>query len=93
MSQVLVYPEPTSSPNAYKFSLNCPVVKNGAQSYSTVGEAQSSPIATSVFAVGGIEAVHLIGSSVTVIKKSEADWEKILPDVERAILESAKSQS
>jgi NFU1 iron-sulfur cluster scaffold homolog, mitochondrial len=88
---VTVMPEPTSNPNAYKFTLNCPVLSSGTKTYADPKSAAESPLARALFAVGGIENVSMNSNYITVMKKSETDWQDILLPVEKAILENVKA--
>ncbi len=90
MGQVLVRVEPTSDPNAVKFTLNCSVVSSGALTYHNPHEAGDSPLAKAIFAAGPIENITMIANSITVVKKIASNWGDMIPRVEKAILENMR---
>jgi len=88
MAPVSVFAEPTPNPNAYKFTLNCPVIHSGQKNFSEAHQAEDSPVAKALFKLQGIEHLSLESNFITVTKKSESEWTHLLPKVERAILEN-----
>ncbi|MFO1519949.1 MAG: NifU N-terminal domain-containing protein [bacterium] len=88
MTPVSLFAEPTINPNAYKFTLSCPLLEGETKSYSKPDEAEDSPVAKALFAVGGIDNISIHLNFVTVIKKQDKEWQTLLPKVEKAILES-----
>jgi hypothetical protein len=93
MAQVLVHAEPTPNPNAVKFALNCPVVQSGSKTYANPIQAEDSPLAKAIFAVGSVANVVMTANSITVFKKVDAAWGNIIPKVEKAILENIRHSS
>src|SRR5881398_368348 len=70
--------EYTPNPNAVKFVLREPVTSGASRSFTNEFEAQSDPLASSLFAVGNVTSVFYMDRFVTVNKDDEAGWEEML---------------
>src|SRR5581483_11032230 len=70
--------EYTPNPNAVKFVLREPVTIGASRSYTNEFEAQSDPLASSLFAVGNVTSVFYMDRFITVNKDDEAGWEEML---------------
>jgi len=76
MNQIFVHAEPTSNPNALKFTLSCQV------------PAGQASLTQALLALGIVENIEIAGNSITVFKKPESDWGNLIPNVEKTILEN-----
>jgi NFU1 iron-sulfur cluster scaffold homolog, mitochondrial len=71
--------EETPNPNAVKFILREPVSNGTAQSYSSPSQAETDPLAKSLFDVGHVVSVFYMDRMITVEKDEESDWDDLLP--------------
>ncbi len=71
--------EETPNPNAVKFILREPVTNGVARQYSSVNQADSDPLARSLFDVGNVVSIFYMDKMITVEKTDEADWDELLP--------------
>jgi len=69
----------TPNPNAVKFILREPVSNGVAQQFASNVQAQSDPLAKSLFDVGNIVSVFYMDNMITVEKEDAADWDELLP--------------
>ncbi|HSB28701.1 MAG TPA: NifU family protein [Pyrinomonadaceae bacterium] len=69
----------TPNPNAVKFILREPVSNGVARSFSSSSQAESDPLAKSLFDVGHVVSVFYMDSMITVEKDDEGDWDELLP--------------
>jgi Fe-S cluster biogenesis protein NfuA len=69
----------TPNPNAVKFILREPVSNGIAKSFSSVTQAESDPLAKSLFDVGNVTSVFYMDQMITVEKDDEGDWDELLP--------------
>lgn len=69
----------TPNPNAVKFILREPVSNGVARSFSSPSQAESDPLAKSLFDVGRVVSVFYMDSMITVEKDDEGDWDELLP--------------
>jgi NFU1 iron-sulfur cluster scaffold homolog, mitochondrial len=71
--------EETPNPNAVKFILKEAVSNGTAHSYSSAEQAESDPLAKSLFDVGHVVSVFYMDRMITVEKDDEGDWDDLLP--------------
>ena len=71
--------EETPNPNAVKFVLREPVTTGVARSFRNRAEAETDPLAKSLFDVGPVVSVFYMGNMITVEKQDEEDWDDLLP--------------
>ena len=71
--------EETPNPNAVKFILREPVSNGVAQQFSSASQAESDPLAKSLFDVGHVVSVFYMDRMITVEKDAEGDWDELLP--------------
>ena len=64
----------TPNPDALKFTVDCELLKEGSRSYTSLSAAEQDPIATKIFALGGVTSVFYMANFVTVNKKPDIDW-------------------
>ena len=69
----------TPNPNAVKFILREPVTHGVARQFGSVDQAQSDPLAKSIFDVGSVVSVFYMDNMVTTEKEDSADWDELLP--------------
>ena len=69
---------PSRNPNYVTFSTDQNLIPLGTGlSYSDPESAESNPLAKSLFAIGGIESIWILGSGIYVTKDEKARWTKI----------------
>ena len=71
--------EETPNPNAIKFLLKEPVTNGAVRSIQSAAEAETDPLAKSLFEVGDVVSVFYMDRMITVEKTDEADWDDLLP--------------
>ena len=69
----------TPNPNAVKFILREPVSNGVARSFSSSTQAESDPLAKSLFDIGHVTSVFYMDQMITVEKDDEGDWDDLLP--------------
>ena len=69
----------TPNPNAVKFILREPVSNGVALQFAAADQAQSDPLAKSLFDVGDVVSVFYMDNMITVEKEDAADWDELLP--------------
>ena len=66
------------NPNYVTFSTDQNLIPLGTGlSYSDPESAESNPLPKSLFAIGGIESIWILGSGIHVTKGDKARWTKI----------------
>ncbi len=69
---------PSRNPNYVTFSTDQNLIPLGTGlSYSDPESAESNPLAKSLFAIGGIESIWILGSGIHVTKGDKVRWAKI----------------
>jgi Fe-S cluster biogenesis protein NfuA len=71
--------EETPNPNAVKFILREPVSNGVAKQYGSADQAESDPLAKSLFDVGHVVSVFYMDRMITIEKDDEGDWDELLP--------------
>lgn len=71
--------EETPNPNAVKFILREPVSNGVARSFSSADQADSDPLARSLFDVGHVVSIFYMDRMITIEKDDEGDWDDLLP--------------
>src|ERR1041385_8089790 len=69
----------TPNPNAVKFILREPVTSGVGRQFASHDQAQSDPLAKSLFDVGNVVSVFYMDNMITVEKQAAADWDELLP--------------
>ncbi len=69
----------TPNPNAVKFILREPVTHGVARQFASAEQAESDPLAKSLFEVGNVVSTFYMDNMVTVEKEDAADWDDLLP--------------
>jgi len=69
----------TPNPNAVKFILREPVTSGVGRQFASNDQAQSDPLAKSLFDIGNVVSVFYMDNMITVEKEDAADWDELLP--------------
>src|SRR6266849_6468447 len=69
----------TPNPNAVKFILREPVTNGVALQFGSTEQAQTDPLAKSLFEVGNVVSVFYMDNMITIEKEDAADWDELLP--------------
>jgi hypothetical protein len=76
--------QPTPNPNATKFVLDRPISEQPV-SFFNAASAKDHPVASRLFAIGGVSGVLLLRDFVTVNKAPDAKWSDITSRVKRVL--------
>jgi Fe-S cluster biogenesis protein NfuA len=87
MAKVLKTSE-TPNPLAIRFHMDVKVVASGSRSYPDPESAQADPTAARLFAIPHVTSVFYVGTTVTVNKDEEGDWNGMLTPIADALEES-----
>src|SRR5260370_42265813 len=69
----------TPNPNAVKFILREPVTHGVARQFGSADQAQTDPLAKSIFEVGNVVSAFYMDNMITTEKEDAADWEELFP--------------
>ena len=69
----------TPNPNAVKFILREPVTNGVGRQFASNDQADSDPLAKSLFDIGNVVSVFYMDNMITVEKEDSADWDELLP--------------
>jgi Fe-S cluster biogenesis protein NfuA len=81
MPAMLIEIEPTPNPATVKFMPGRTVMEGGTRDFATPEEAEASPLAQALFALGDVTGVFFGRSFVSVTAGPGADWATLKPDV------------
>lgn len=87
---MFIQTEATPNPATLKFIPGKPVLDSGTADFRAKGEAGSSPLASRLFDIDGVDGVFL-GSDFISITKGAIDWRQLKPMVLGAIMEHYQS--
>ena len=76
--------QPTPNPNAAKFVVDRPIAQQPT-SFLTAESASGHPLASRLFAVGGVTSVLLLGDFVTVNKTADVKWDELIPKIQAVL--------
>lgn len=79
--------QPTPNVHALKFTLDRRVTEGRSETYTSREQATASPLAGRLLGIPGVRMVFLLNDFVTVTRHPDADWETIVPEVERVLRE------
>lgn len=79
--------EPTPNPDALKFIVQKPLLRNGTRSFKDFAAAVGDPLASAVFALGNVTSVFYMDRFVTVNKESGSEWSSLIDPICEAIEE------
>ncbi len=88
---MFIQTESTPNPATLKFLPGQPVMQAGTADFPHRDGAASSPLASRIFGVDGVEAVFLGPDFITVTKAEGQDWSHLKPGILGAILEHFQS--
>lgn len=83
---MFIQTEATPNPATLKFIPGKPVLSDGTADFRTKGDASSSPLATRLFDISGVNGVFL-GSDFISVTKGDIEWQHLKPMVLGAIME------
>lgn len=84
MALKVIEVHPTPNPNALKYSLSGKICESPV-SFFNPSQGQDHPVASRLFAIGGVESVLLLHDFVTVNKAEKAKWKDITPAVKKVL--------
>ena len=88
---MFIQTESTPNPATLKFLPGQAVLDLGTADFPNAEAAAQSPLATRIFAAGGVTGVFLGTDFVTVTKAEAVDWQHIKPAILGAIMEHYQS--
>ena len=78
--------QPTPNPNSLKFAAaGRPFIERGMGAFASAAEADGDPLGEPLFALPGVLNVLVLPAFVTVTKQPDADWNALLPEIERIL--------
>ncbi len=83
----------TPDPAVCRFVVDRPIETEWSLQFTSAEESLGSPLIESLFAVDGVAAVRVSGSTVTLTKDTPASWQELAPAVGRAIRASLSSEA
>jgi Fe-S cluster biogenesis protein NfuA len=93
MSAMLIETAPTPNPATLKFLPGQPVMDAGARDFATPEEAEVSPLAEALFALGDVEGVFFGSDFVSVTAGPGVEWRTLKPDVLGVMLDHFSSHA
>ncbi|MFE3839368.1 NifU family protein [Pseudogemmobacter sonorensis] len=88
---MFIQTESTPNPATLKFLPGQQVLEAGTADFPSAEASAKSPLATRIFAAGGVEGVFLGIDFITVTKAEGVDWPHIKPQILGAIMEHYQS--
>jgi Fe-S cluster biogenesis protein NfuA len=88
---MFIQTESTPNPATLKFLPGEEVLEVGTADFPSAETAGKSPLATRIFAVGGVAGVFMGLDFITVTKTDAVDWQHIKPAILGAIMEHYQS--
>ncbi|MBL4812556.1 MAG: NifU family protein, partial [Rhodobacteraceae bacterium] len=88
---MFIQTESTPNPATLKFLPGQTVLETGTADFPSSEAAQSSPLASRIFATGDVEGVFFGNDFVTVTKTDAAEWDHIKPAILGAVMEHFQS--
>ncbi len=82
---IKIMAEPQAVPTQCKFRVDRPVLPDDAVYFPNEQEAQGSPLAEAIFAVGGIQSLLVANDTLTITKFAAEEWPQIGPKIGAAI--------
>ncbi|HLP41920.1 MAG TPA: NifU N-terminal domain-containing protein, partial [Fibrobacteria bacterium] len=87
MAKVLKTSE-TPNPLAIRFHMDCKVTPSGSRSYPDPESAQADPTAARLFEIPHVTSVFYVGTTVTVNKDEDGDWNEMITPIADTLEES-----
>jgi len=88
---MFIQTENTPNPATMKFLPGQAVMENGTANFTSVEDADVSPLASNLFSTDGVAGVFLGADFVTVTKTDAKDWDLMKPLILGAIMEHFQS--
>jgi hypothetical protein len=78
---------PTPNPNSLKITDDAgrPFIERGLLSFRSSAEAESHPLGSALFALGGVTDVLILPSFLTLTVEAGTDWDALWPEATRII--------
>jgi len=87
MGHMLIETEPTPNPATLKFLPGRQVMESGTRDFATPEEAEISPLAEALFALGDVTGVFFGRDFVSVTAAPGVEWRSLKPDVLAILLD------
>lgn len=87
MGRMLIETEPTPNPATLKFLPGRQVMESGTRDFATPEEAEISPLAEALFALGDVTGVFFGRDFVSVTAAPGVEWRSLKPDVLAILLD------
>lgn len=87
MAGMLIETEPTPNPATIKFLPGRAVMETGTRDFATPEEAEASPLADALFALGDVTGVFFGRDFISVTAAPGVDWIGLKPDVLAILLD------
>ena len=84
---MFIQTEDTPNPATLKFIPGVAVLPGDTAEFNSLEAAKSSPLATRLFAIDGVESVFFSGDFLAVTKTEQLDWFVLKPSVLAGIME------
>ena len=84
---MFIQTEDTPNPATLKFIPGVAVLPGDTAEFTSSEEAKSSPLATRLFAIDGVESVFFSGDFLAVTKAQQLDWFVLKPSILAGIME------
>ena len=84
---MFIQTEDTPNPATLKFIPGVAVLPGDTAEFNSLEAAKSSPLATRLFAIDGVESVFFSGDFLAVTKAEQLDWFVLKPSVLAGIME------
>lgn len=84
-NNIRIKAQPKPDPNLCDFILENPIESYGAYTFNKSQDNSESGLATTLFAIDGLEKFTVVGSTITVQKQSDKPWPVIGKEVGTAI--------
>ena len=88
---MFIQTESTPNPATLKFLPGQTVLDSGTADFPSPDTADTSPLASRIFAVNGVVAVFFGNDFVTVTKEDSVEWDHIKPAILGAVMEHYQS--
>jgi hypothetical protein len=87
MSATSISLHPTPNPNSIKFtSQEGAFIPSGMAVFASPAEAASDPLGRDLFAIEGVGNVLVLPTFVTVTKRPDAEWDRMLTRIEEVLI-------
>ncbi|MNI47053.1 hypothetical protein D3C73_1015500 [compost metagenome] len=85
---IQIHVQDTPNPNAVKINANETLFEGPRSTSLKAGDETEHPLAKALLSIEGVDNIFGIKDFVTVSKKPEADWDDIIPQVEKIFAEA-----